>query len=199
MRVVCLIASFWRGRSGSLVIQQIIASMSWLGFGAFLTRAIMSPRLTSTSSSSRTVTDIGGNASSISLSNRSMPCDRRGHAAGQHDDLVARLQHAAGDLAGVPAVVVVLVGLRAYDVLHREAGVDQVAVGGDVDVLEVVHERRAVVPRRVLGAGHDVVALERRDRDDREVGDRQLGGEGRELLVDPVVDLLATSRRGPSC
>jgi hypothetical protein len=37
VRVVCLIASFWRGRSGSLVIQQIIASMSWLGFGAFLT------------------------------------------------------------------------------------------------------------------------------------------------------------------
>ena len=33
----------------------------------------MSPRETSTSSSSRTVTDIGGNASAISLSNRSMP------------------------------------------------------------------------------------------------------------------------------
>ena len=73
MRVVCLIASFCLGRSGSLVIQQIIASMSWLGLGAFLTRAIMSPRLTSTSSSRRTVTDIGGKASSISSSKRSMP------------------------------------------------------------------------------------------------------------------------------
>ena len=59
-RVVCLIASFWRGLSGALVIQHTIASMSWLGVGAFLTRAIMSPRLTSTSSARRTVTDIGG-------------------------------------------------------------------------------------------------------------------------------------------
>ena len=71
--MVCLIASFCRGRSGSLVIQQTIASMSWLGFGALLTRAIMSPRDTSTSSSRRTVTDMGGNASEISSSNRSMP------------------------------------------------------------------------------------------------------------------------------
>ena len=63
VRVVCLMASFWRGRSGSLVIQQIIASMSWLGFGAFAGRAIMSPRETSTSSSRRTVTDMGGKAS----------------------------------------------------------------------------------------------------------------------------------------
>ena len=69
---MCLIASFWRGRSGVLVIQQTIASMSWLGFGAFLTRAIMSPRETSTSSSRWTVTLIGGNASAISWSNRSI-------------------------------------------------------------------------------------------------------------------------------
>ena len=54
-------------------------------------------------------------------------------------------------------------------------------------VLEVVHQRGAVVPRHVLGAVHHVVALERRDRDDLEVGDVQLGGEGGELLVDPVV------------
>ena len=72
---------------------------------------------------------------------------------GQHDDLVARLEDAAGDLAGVAAVVVELVGLRAHDVLHREAGVDQVAVGGDVHVLEVVHQRRAVVPVHVLASG----------------------------------------------
>ena len=35
-----------------------------------------------------------------------------------------------------------------------------------------------------------VVALERRDRDDLEVGDVELGREGGELLVDPVVDRL---------
>ena len=98
VRVVCLIASFWRGRSGSLVIQQIIASMSWLGFGAFCGRQIMSPRETSTSSSSRTVTDIGGNASATSWSNRSIAGDLAGHARGEHEDVVAGLQHAAGDL-----------------------------------------------------------------------------------------------------
>ncbi len=71
--VVCLIASFCRGFSGVVVIQQIIASMSCVGVGALLTRAIMSPRETSTSSARRTVTDIGGKASSSSRSNRSMP------------------------------------------------------------------------------------------------------------------------------
>ncbi len=54
-----------------MVIQQIIASMSWLGLGAFLGRAIMSPRETSTSSSRWTVTDMGGKASAISLSKSS--------------------------------------------------------------------------------------------------------------------------------
>ena len=72
MRVVCLIASFWRGSSGLLVIQQIIASMSCAGVGAFLTRAIMSPRETSTSSASRIVTLIGGKASSSAWSRRSI-------------------------------------------------------------------------------------------------------------------------------
>ena len=177
VRVVCLIASFCRGCSGVVVIQQTIASMSWLGCGALLTRAIMSPRETSTSSSRRTVTDIGGNASVTSWSNRSMPWIFEVMPLGQHDDLVARLQHAAGDLAAVAAVVVVLVGLGADDVLHREPDVDQVAVGGDVDVLEVVHQGRAGVPAHVLGAVDDVVAVERRDRDDLEVGDVELGRE----------------------
>ena len=72
---------------------------------------------------------------------------------GQHDDLVAGLEHAAGDHAAVAAVVVVLVGLGAHDVLHREADVDQVAVGGHVDVLEVVHERGAGVPRPCSRSG----------------------------------------------
>ena len=116
--------------------------------------------------------------------------DPRGHAAGQHDHLVARLEYAAGHQTAVAAVVVVLVGLRADDVLDREADVDQVTVGGHVDVLEVVQERRAFVPRHVLGAMHHVVALKRRDGDDLEVGDVQLGRELRELLVDLLVDLL---------
>ena len=53
-----------------------------------------------------------------------------------------------------------------------------------------MHQRRAVVPRRVLRAVHDVVALEGRDRDDLEVGDVELGGELGELGMDPLVGLL---------
>ena len=52
-------------RSGAVSsIQQIIASMSWATAGALCGRQIMSPREMSISSASRTVTDIGGNASS---------------------------------------------------------------------------------------------------------------------------------------
>jgi hypothetical protein len=69
---VCLIASFWRAFSGAVVIQHTIASMSWVTSGWFPVRAIMSPRLTSTSSARRTVTDMGGKASGTSSSNRSI-------------------------------------------------------------------------------------------------------------------------------
>ena len=63
--------------------------------------------------SSRSVTDIGGNAASSSPSKVSIAAIRRPLAAGQHHHLVAGAQHAAGDLAGVAAVVVVLVGSSA--------------------------------------------------------------------------------------
>ena len=56
-------------------------------------------------------------------------------AARQHDDVVAGLQHAAGDRAGVAAVVVVRVRHRADHPLDGQADVDEVAVAGDVDVL----------------------------------------------------------------
>ena len=97
-------------------------------------------------------------------------------------DLVAGPEHAARDLARVAAVVVVLVAHRPDHVLHREPGVDQVAVGADVDVLEVMQQRRALVPRRVRRVLDDVVAVQRRDRDEREVVDVELGRELGELL-----------------
>ncbi len=78
--------------------------------------------------------------------------DRRREPRRQHHDLVAPLEHAAGHLTRVaPVVVEVLVRLllRADDVLHREAGVDEVAVRRDVDLLEVVQQRAALVPRHV--------------------------------------------------
>ena len=88
--------------------------------------------------------------------------------------LVARLEHPAGHLAGVAAVVVqgrVGGGVRPDDVLHREPDVDQVAVRRDVHVLQVVQQRRPVVPGHVAGPLDDVVAVQRGDRDEREVLD----------------------------
>ena len=67
------------------------------------------------------------------------------------------------------------VGLRPDHVLHREPGVDEVPVAGHVHVLQVVQQRGALVPGHVRGPGHHVVALQRRDRDDRQVGDARAG------------------------
>jgi hypothetical protein len=85
---------------------------------------------------------------------------------------------------------VVLLAHRAHDILDREAGVDQVAVRRDVDVLEVVEQRRPLVPRHALGAVHDVVPVQRRDRDEGHVAHLELGREGRELLDQLVEHLL---------
>ena len=191
MRVVCLIAIRWRGRSGSSAIQQTSASTSWVTCGALAGRQIRSPRETSRSSSSRTVTAIGANASSTGPRGPSMRGDRRRQAAGQHLHLVARAQHAAGHGAGVAAVVVERVataGGSTYCTGKR--GVDQVAVAGHVHVLEVVQQRRPLVPGGVRRAGDDVVAVERRDRDDGQVGHVQLRREGGELVADRLVDVL---------
>ena len=84
----------------------------------------------------------------------------------------------------------VLLRHRADDVLDRESDINEVAVAGHVDVLEVMKQARAVVPRHGVGPGHDIVTLEGRHRDDRQVTDPQLGGEVGELGVDPLVDLL---------
>ncbi len=52
-----------------------------------------------------------------------------------------------------------------------------VAVAGDVDGLEMLEERRTVVPRRALGALDHVVAVQRADRDDRHIVDPEAAGE----------------------
>ena len=116
--------------------------------------------------------------------------DARGHARRLDGHLVADLDHAARHLAGVAAVVVVLVGHRPDHPLHGEAGVDQVAVRRHVHVLEVVEKRRALVPGHSLGALDHVVAVQRRDRDEGDVRDVELRGPAAELVGDPLVDLL---------
>ena len=68
-RVVCLISSLVRGASGGPSdIQHTMASKSWVTVGWLCGRQIMSPREMSMSSSSSSVTDIGGNASATSPS-----------------------------------------------------------------------------------------------------------------------------------
>ncbi len=111
------------------------------------------------------------------------PLDPRARAARQHDHVVAGAQHAAGDLAGVAAVVVMGVVVRAHDPLDRQpAGVEHLAVGGDVDALEVLEQRRAVVPRRGVRALDDVVADQRGDRDRGHVREPDAAGEGAEVV-----------------
>src|SRR5262249_59208179 len=72
------------------------------------------------------------------------------------------------------------------DGLSRDRHVDQVAGGGDVHVLQVVQQRGAVVPAHVGRPLDHVVAVQRGDRDEGQVGDLQLGGERGELLDDPL-------------
>src|SRR5437868_3425766 len=89
---------------------------------------------------------------------------------------------AARGLAGVAAMVVVLVGAWPNHPLHREAAAVEIAVGGDLYCLEVLEQRRAVVPGHVLRAVDDVVALQCGDGDRDQVGQP----ERAELRGDPV-------------
>ncbi len=75
-------------------------------------------------------------------------------------------------------------------VLDGEARVDQVAVAGDVHVLQVVQQARTLVPGHVLRAVHDVVPCQGRHRDHLEVGYLELGGERRELGPDLLEHVL---------
>ena len=151
-------------------------------------RQIMSPREMSISSSSRSVTDIGGNASShrpVEGVDRGDPVVR---PDGRSDDLVAGLEHAAGDLAGVAAVVVAgavggpcgrityCTGKRTSTRLRSEAM---------CTCSRWCSSDGAVVPGHVLGPRSTTLSpLQRRDRDERQVGHVELGGERGELVAD---------------
>ena len=115
-------------------------------------------------------------------------------ARGQHDHLVARAKDAAGDAAGVAAVVGMPGGHRADHDLHGEAAVFGVVVGTGGDFLEVAQQRGRVAPRHVRGRRNDVVAGERGQRDRSDIVDVEAARERRELVADrlegglPVTD-----------
>jgi hypothetical protein len=112
------------------------------------------------------VTDIGGAVASTG-------------PAGVSIAEIVDAQDAARDLPGVPAVVGV-----ADRPLHREADVGDVAVLRDLERLELVQQRLAGEPRRLLGAFHHVAALEGGDRDRTGVGYAEARGDAAELGLD---------------
>ncbi len=100
----------------------------------------------------------------------------------QHDDLVARPHDPRRDLSAVATEVLV----RPQRALHGKPEVDQVAVAADVDVLEVGEHGNAFEPRHPRASGHDIVADERADRNERQVGEAEAGGELGIFVAYPV-------------
>ena len=147
-------------------------------------RQIRSPRETSTSSAQPNghrhgrVGLVDGTAEGID------PGHRGGQPRRQDHHLVAGPEDTTGHPAGIAAIVGLTGGLGPDHPLDGQPGIDQVAVRGDVDLLEVVEERCPFVPGHIARALDHIVALERRDGDEAEVGHVQPAGEGRELLAD---------------
>ena len=108
--------------------------------------------------------------------------DRGARAARQRHDLLPGAQRAARDLAGVAARAPAAV-LGPQDPLDRQPHRPGPAVAGHVDLLEMLEQRRPVVP---LGGAalDDVVAVQGRDREGARAVDADLPGQGLELPLD---------------
>ena len=111
------------------------------------------------------------------------PADLAALLRRQDHHLVAAADDPRGDGAGEAAEVEV----RPDHVLHRKAEVLHVAVRADVHGLEEPHQGLALVPGHRRRAVDDVVALERGERDEVEVGDVEAGREVAVVLDDLLV------------
>ena len=118
-------------------------------------------------------------------------------AAGQDRHRVTGAQRAARDLAGVAALAPRGL-LGADDPLDRQPERALAAVAGDVDLLQVGQQRRAVVPVRAA-ALDDVVAVQRGDREHLRLVDAELRGRARRTAPRSRGSAPRPSRRGPSC
>ena len=120
--------------------------------------------------------------------------DARGQAGGLRDDRVARLENSARHATGKATEIVVLIGVGPDHGLDRETGVDVIHVAADVNSLQRVEQRAALVPRHLGRTIDDVVSVQRRDGNKLDVGNLQAGGElgvGGDNLIKPglgVVD-----------
>ena len=112
--------------------------------------------------------------------------DRAAPARGQRGDPVARAHDAAGQGAAIAAKV----RIGAIDVLHRQAHIGQISVGGDLDAVEDRHERRARIPAERRAPLDHIVALQGRDRDETRIGPIQPGREIQIIGLDPIEDPL---------
>ena len=163
--VTCLVPILSQyGRPGSIGSSDIqtSAASNWSATpGRSDGAAMMSPRLQSISSASASVMAWPATARSRSPSIVTMRLTVLSRPDGSTRTLSPRATDAAHDRAGEAAEVEV----RAIHPLHRQAERPVPRLVLDVDGLEVPHQRRAVIPRRVVAAILDVVALEPGDRD----------------------------------
>src|SRR5919197_1830797 len=115
----------------------------------------------------------------------------------QHEHGVPDPEDARSDLPGVSAVLAEVSCRRPQHVLHREPGGERRAGRRQRHLLQVLEQRRAPVPPHPVAPLHDVVTVERGDRDRAHVrdpqrgrvsGDRLLRLPERRLLVPDHVD-----------
>ena len=106
--------------------------------------------------------------------------DRRTRSGRHHHHLIARRERPGDDPTGIQAIVV----RWASHPLDRQPQTVQIAIGLDVDLLEVFQQGRPAVERRPVGSERDVVAVQRADRHDGEIEDVEASGEVVHLIDD---------------
>ena len=149
-RVVCLIASFARGSSGRSLIQQTRASSSRATTGG---RRGIGEHVAARDVEVVREPDRHRHAAAIAASSGpstvSTAATRVRRPDGRTTTSSPARQTPPATWPRVAAVVVVLVRHRPDHPLHGEAPAVEVAVGGDLDRLEVLEQRRPVVPRHL--------------------------------------------------
>ena len=112
--------------------------------------------------------------------------DRGCLARRQHHHAVARLHAAARDRAGESAKIEV----GSIDPLHGKAEINEVSLAFKRHSVEVLEQRRPLVPRHRCAAVHNIVPDQRRHRNEAHAARRKLGREGGVLAHDLIKALL---------